>query len=250
MATQEITRLPRLAEAEFHRHFSGRRPVLLPSFVRGSRACAKWSPEYLVSAIGDKSVQVNYCARALEKTTEGAVKAPAQYFEVTFREAAELIGNASDVVYFVMGQPIQRVYPELLDDLDFDELILRAAPLVSINLWFAAAGHLTPLHYDIFDNFLNQIIGRKRVTLFSPADIHYLYDAAQDDAGNPITVNPFDPDYERFPRFRHATPMEFILEPGDTLYQPAGWSHQVESLDTTVSVNFFFGDRWSPDGNR
>ncbi|HJQ25550.1 MAG TPA: cupin-like domain-containing protein [Blastocatellia bacterium] len=249
MATQEITRLPRLDEAEFHRNFSGRLPVLLPACVRGSRACATWSPEYLESVIGDKTVQVNYCARALEKTTEGAAQAPAQYFEVTFREAADLIRGSADVVYFVMGQPIQRVFPELMDDLDFDELVLRAAPLFSINLWFAAAGHLTPLHYDIFDNFLNQIVGRKRVTLFSPDDIPYLYTDAQDDAGNPVTVNPFDPDYDKFPRFRHATPMEFILEPGDTLYQPAGWSHQIESLDTTVSVNFFFGEKWSPNGN-
>ena len=249
MPTQEITRLPRLDEAEFYRDFSGRMPVLLPSFVRDSRACATWSPEYLESVIGDQTVQVNYCARALEKTTEGAVQAPAQHFDASFREASDLIRSVSDVVYFVMGQPIQQVFPELLDDLNFAALILQAAPLVSVNLWYAAAGHLTPLHYDIFDNFLNQIIGRKRVTLFSPADIDYLYSTAQDDAGNPVTVNPFDPDYEKFPRFRHATPMEFILEPGDTLYQPAGWSHQVEALDITVSVNFFFGDKWSPNGS-
>ena len=56
MPTQEITRQPRLDEAEFYRDFSGRMPVLLPSFVRGSRACATWSPEYLESVIGDQTV--------------------------------------------------------------------------------------------------------------------------------------------------------------------------------------------------
>ena len=246
MRTLEITRLPHLQEGRFYSDYHGAAPVLLPSFVGGSRACKAWSPEYLNSMIGDKTVQLHYCQRALEKTTEGAVQAPSQHFDVPFREASELIHGSAEVVYFLMGQPISRAFPELLGDLDFDELILRAAPLISVNIWFAAAGHLTPLHYDIYDNFLNQITGRKKITLFSPADQQYLYSPSVGDTGNPGTVNLFEPDDEQFPNFRRATPMEFILEPGDTLYQPAGWSHQVESLDVTISVNFFFGTKASP----
>lgn len=248
MRTQEITRLSRLDEAVFYRDYYGRAPVLLPSFVRSSRACALWSPEYLDSRIGDKTVEVNYCARALVKTTEGALQAPSQSVEVPFRKATELIGGSSDVAYFLMGQPIRIVFPELLEDLDFDPLVLGAAPLFSINFWYAAAGHLTPLHYDVYENFLNQIVGRKRVTLFSPSDQKYLYSTTEGDAYGRRTVNPFDPDDEQFPNYRRATPIEFVLEPGDTLYQPAGWSHQIESLDTTVSVNFFFGNKQTFNG--
>lgn len=242
----EITRLHHLEESLFYRDYHKIAPVLLESFVRDSRACATWSPEYLESVIGEKPVQMNYCARELEKTTEGAVLATSQYFEVPFRKASELIQGSSDVVYFMMGQPIGRALPELLGDLDFNELILRASPPISTNLWFAASGHLTPLHYDIYDNFLNQIVGRKKVTLFSPADKEYLFDPSENDPRNAAMVNLFKPDYERFPNFQRATPIEFILEPGDTLYQPAGWFHQVESLDVTVSVNFFFGKKELP----
>lgn len=238
----EITRLTDVEESHFYRDYYKVAPVLLQSFVRDSRACTMWSPEYLESVIGEKTVQMNYCARDLEKTTEGAVLAVSQYFEVPFSKASELIQGSSEVVYFMMGQSIGRAIPELLKDLDFDELILRASPPLSTNLWFAAAGHLTPLHYDVYDNFLNQIIGRKKVTLFSPSDKEYLCTSSEGDTQNPV-VNPFEPDYERFPHFRRATPIEFIMEPGDTLYQPAGWFHQIESLDVTVSVNFFFGEK-------
>lgn len=244
----EITRLPHLEEALFYRDYYGVAPVLLQSFVRESRARRTWSPEYLDSVIGEKPVQLYYCARELEKTTEGAVLATSQYLDVPFYKASEMIRGSAEVVYFLMGQPIKQMLPELLGDLDFDELILRAEPLISANLWFAAAGHLTPLHYDVYDNFLNQIIGRKKVTLFSPSDKKYLYSPSKDGSGNPVTVNLFEPDYDKFPHFRRATPIEFILEPGDTLYQPAGWSHQIESLDVTVSVNFFFGKKVSPGG--
>jgi len=247
MRSMEITRLTDVEKSLFYRDYHKVAPVLLQSFVRNSRACATWSPEYLESVIGEKTVQVNYCARELEKTSDGAILATTQHLDVPFRKASELIQGSSEVVYFMMGQSIIRVLPELLEDLDFDELILRADPIVSTNLWFAAAGHLTPLHYDIYDNFLNQIIGRKKVTLFSPSDKEYLQSLSEDDTDNPATVNLFKPDIERFPHFRQATPIEFILEPGDTLYQPAGWFHQIESLDVTVSVNFFFGSKESLD---
>ncbi|MGA9769141.1 MAG: cupin-like domain-containing protein [Blastocatellia bacterium] len=241
----EITRIPYIKEALFYSDYYGVAPVLLQSFVGDSRACTKWSSKYLNSVIGEKTVQVNYCARELEKTSEGAILATSQYLEVPFSKASEMIQGSSDVVYFMMGQPIERALPELLDDLDFDELILRAAPRISANLWFAAEGHLTPLHYDIYDNFLNQIIGRKKITLFSPSDKQYLQSQSEGDTHGPATVNLFKPDYERFPQVNRATPIEFILEPGDTLYQPAGWFHQIESLDVTVSANFFFGRKES-----
>jgi ribosomal protein L16 Arg81 hydroxylase len=245
MPTLEITRLPHLEEAVFHRDYYGVAPVLLPSFVRNSRACKLWSPEYLDSLIGDKTVQVNYYDRTLVKTTEGAVRATTQSFDVPFRKASELIRSPSDFMYFMMGQPIREVLTELLGDLDFDELIQRAPRLLSLNLWFAAAGHLTPLHYDAYDNFLNQIIGRKKITLFSPSDKPYLYSSSEDGTDKHVPVNLFKPDNEQFPDFVRATPIEFILEPGDTLYLPADWSHHIESLDVTLSVNYFFGSKES-----
>ena len=241
MRTQEITRLPHLDEARFYRDYFGVAPVLLPSFVRDSLACKKWSPEYLNSVIGGKTVEVHYCERALERTAEGAALAYSQHFDAPFREASELIHNSTDVTHFLVGQPIREALPELLGDIDFDELILRVAPLISVNLWFAAAGHLTPLHYDAYHNFLNQISGRKKVTLFAPSDKEYLYSTSPDGTHEPESVNLFEPDEERFPHVRQATPIELILEPGDTLYLPEGWFHQLESLDVALSVNFFFG---------
>ena len=54
------------------------------------------------------------------------------------------------------------------------------------------------------------------------------------------TINTVD--LERYPLYRVAERqrMELILEPGDALYIPALWWHAVESLDTTVSVNFWW----------
>lgn len=248
MQASEITLIPHLEGERFRRDFSGVAPVVIRSFVARSRACRKWTPEYLDSVVGDRSVRVCSCPRALEKTTQGAERAMSQGVEMPFREASRLIRGSSAEVYFLTGQPVRQMLPELLADLDFDPLILRAAPLVSVNFWYAGGGHLTPLHYDRYDNFLNQIVGRKKVTLFAPSDKEYLYSTSDSRMRTPATVNLFAPDYEQFPHFGRATAIEFVLEPGDTLYLPADWSHQIESLDVAVSVNFFFQGKESQAG--
>ena len=55
--------------------------------------------------------------------------------------------------------------------------------------------------------------------------------------------SPFDPehpDFERFPLARQAALVECIVNPGDMLYVPAGWYHQVRALTFSLSSN-----RWA-----
>ena len=51
--------------------------------------------------------------------------------------------------------------------------------------------------------------------------------------------NPDAPDYQRFPRARDVTFLRVTLEAGDLLFLPEGWFHQVESVSTSLSVNFW-----------
>ena len=51
--------------------------------------------------------------------------------------------------------------------------------------------------------------------------------------------NPDAPDYQRFPKARDVTFLRVTLEAGDLLFLPEGWFHQVESVSTSLSVNFW-----------
>ena len=56
-----------------------------------------------------------------------------------------------------------------------------------------------------------------------------------------LTENdPEAPDFERYPLARQATMIEVIVQPGDMLYVPAGWYHQVRALTFSLSSN-----RWA-----
>ena len=106
--------------------------------------------------------------------------------------------------------------------------------------WIGPARTVTPLHCDYDDNIFAQIWGTKRIFLAPPHHDVFLYTRE----ANPLLYgSPFDPeapDYEAFPLARQAALVEIIVEPGDMLYVPAGWYHQVRALSFSLSSN-----RWA-----
>ena len=106
--------------------------------------------------------------------------------------------------------------------------------------WIGPARTVTPLHCDYDDNIFAQIRGSKRIFLAPPHHDEFLY--ARE--ANPLLFgSPFDPeapDFDRFPLARQAAVVELIVDPGDLLYVPAGWYHQVRALTFSLSSN-----RWA-----
>jgi Cupin-like domain len=90
-------------------------------------------------------------------------------------------------------------------------------------------------HWDLPQNVICVISGRRRYTLFPMAQVGNLYVGPLDFtlAGQPISLVDFHhPDYDRFPKFREALAHAEVaeLEPGDALYLPSLWFHHAESL--------------------
>ena len=106
--------------------------------------------------------------------------------------------------------------------------------------WLGPAGTVTPLHCDYDDNIFAQVWGNKRVFLAPPHHDEFLYPKQ---ANAILFGSPFDPespDYEAFPLARQAALVECLVAPGDLLYVPAGWYHQVRALTFSLSSN-----RWA-----
>jgi hypothetical protein len=106
--------------------------------------------------------------------------------------------------------------------------------------WIGPARTMTPLHCDYDDNIFAQIWGTKRIFLVPPHHDAFLY--AQE--ANPVLfgspVDPEAPDFDRFPLARQASMLECTMAPGELLYVPAGWYHQVRALSFSLSAN-----RWA-----
>jgi hypothetical protein len=120
-----------------------------------------------------------------------------------------------------------------------------ADPSAQPRIWLGNAV-TTPTHLDEWFNIGCVVLGRRRFTLFPPAQIVNLYVGPLDYAptGAPMSlVQLHAPDFARFPRFlealAHARSTE--LGPGDALFIPPLWWHNVESLDSlNVLVNYWW----------
>ena len=76
--------------------------------------------------------------------------------------------------------------------------------------------------------------GCKRWLFWDPSQEPFLYNGE---------VDAFEPDLSRFPRFAGARALECLQHPGDIVFTPSGWWHQVmnESLCFSVTENFVNG---------
>ncbi|MDM4766823.1 cupin-like domain-containing protein [Pelomonas sp. SE-A7] len=126
-----------------------------------------------------------------------------------------------------------------------DENLLQALPGVIPNFWLGNA--LTvPVHHDHPYNLACVVAGRRRFTLFAPEQVGNLYIGPLEHtpSGAPISVvHPKDPDFERYPRYREALANAQVaeMEPGDALYLPPLWFHQVEALEkVNLLVNYWW----------
>jgi hypothetical protein len=101
-------------------------------------------------------------------------------------------------------------------------------------------------HLDHTSSLACGIGGRRRFTLFPPEQMANLYmgPVEMTPASQPISMaDLINPDFTRYPRLTEAFEVAEIaeLEPGDVLFTPALWWHQVESL---AAVNVMLNYRW------
>jgi hypothetical protein len=106
----------------------------------------------------------------------------------------------------------------------------------------------TPTHFDSQHNIACVVCGTRRFTLFPPEQLPNLYVGPLDFAptGAAISMARLDrPDDPRYPRLKLALAAAQVAElhPGDAIYMPPLWWHNVESLQPlNALVNYW----WSP----
>ncbi|KAL2612998.1 hypothetical protein R1flu_024690 [Riccia fluitans] len=127
-------------------------------------------------------------------------------------------------------------------------LVLDGIEVWNINLWMSMKSSRSSTHYDPYHNVLCVVAGEKRVMLWSPSAAPYLYPLpVYGEASNHSGVDMIAPDYDIHPRFRMALQKAKIvtLQPGDALFIPEGWYHQVDNVGVTIAVNFWWPSQLS-----
>lgn len=227
----EIERIDAPARGEFEQRWV--RPAI-PVVIRGAMedwpARALWSVDYFTRRFGEQPVPV---ARTAERRV---VHGPRTGFVFSEQRLADYLARPEGYVMFLLHQYVR----ELAEDVRTPSFCPETRWAIR-KLWLSPADTRSPLHQDLPDNLYAQVIGRKKVTLISPAETRHLY--RQPIYSKEPQVSRVDaeaPDYDAYPKFRRARPLTLVLEPGELLYLPRRWWHQMRSIDFSASLNYWW----------
>ncbi len=100
------------------------------------------------------------------------------------------------------------------------------------NLFIGGTGTCISLHKDYWTSqtLIAHLEGRKHAILFPPTDGNFLHSANHE----PLDPRNFDP--VAYPDYAKATLFETYLEPGDLLFMPSNWYHDILGLTPTLSL--------------
>ncbi|XP_013388936.1 tRNA wybutosine-synthesizing protein 5 [Lingula anatina] len=227
-------------------------PKRIPVVLRGisiGPCVKKWTPDYLSSVPGsEKDVKIHVSPSHqmdfINKNFAYRTLPFSEFVKRAAREKHEEYFFTEDEKYYLRAlgddprkdvADIRKQFPALASDIFIPEYF-EPEKFFSSVFRISSANIQLWTHYDVMDNFLIQVTGRKKVILFSPRDANYLY--LQGDKSEVLDVD--NPDSEKFPEFVKARRYCCLLEPGDTLFIPAMWFHNVKSLDFAISVNVFW----------
>ncbi|XP_017294113.1 tRNA wybutosine-synthesizing protein 5 [Kryptolebias marmoratus] len=241
-----------------------RRPAVLRGVDLGP-CVQRWTVEYLGGKGSDREVKVHVSAAAQMDFLRKNFAYRTLRFNEFVQRASETKHSdfflCEDESYYLrsLGEDarkepadLRKQFPELAEDFHTPRFFDPDRFFSSV-FRISSAGLQLWTHYDVMDNLLAQVTGRKRVVLFSPQDALHLY--LSGDKSEVLDVDA--PDLKRFPDFVKASRYECVLEPGDLLFIPALWFHNTLALQFGVGVNVFWRhlpadgyDRKDPYGNK
>jgi hypothetical protein len=158
-------------------------------------------------------------------------------------ELIVMLDNPEPPAIYVGSAPVLDNMPRFAAENSIDLL----DPIVHPRVWIGNA-ITVQTHVDSSDNLACVIAGQRRFTLFPPEQLPNLYVGPLDFtlAGQPVSMaSLYEPDLERYPRFRNALAAAVTAElgPGDAIFIPYLWWHHIESLSPfNVLVNYWWDD--------
>jgi len=93
------------------------------------------------------------------------------------------------------------------------------------------------LDYYHLSAWINQLYGHKQFTVWPRGQEELLY-PDPNDKWKSIIPDIENVDLAKFPKYKDATPITFVVGPGETLFIPFGIWHTAKSLEPTISVAF------------
>jgi hypothetical protein len=199
------------------------RPVVIRGLFKDAPAM-QWTPEYLATNIGDERLFTAFIDNGIGSNKKGT-------FLTTVPSVVKNVTAGGNNYLFNSNFE----YPtdiKLVKEIDIDRLKWRPAILIQFFLGLAreweAKWRGSPMHAAVAPNINVQLSGRKHWVMIDPKYYAYVKPTLLSDqvavfVGGGLDYGEVDR-WHNFPRF------DDIVNPGDAIYIPPWWMHEVQNL--------------------
>jgi hypothetical protein len=235
-----IERRHNISSEEFlERYYAMNRPVILTGEMVDWPALKLWTPAYLRAKVGSNVVeyQGDRSADPRFETDKDSHRREAPFDAFIDRITQGVADNDAYITAYNSARN-QEALSTLHGDLGFIDKVLDPTVVGPHGMmWIGPAGTFTALHHDLTNNLIAQVVGRKRLLVLPASEVGHLYNDTHvfsriSDLQDP-TIDP-----SAFPRLAGARAYEVMLEPGEAIFMPFAWWHQVRSLDFSVTLTY------------
>lgn len=241
-----IERIKSPTKKKFYKEYYDKdKPVIFTGAIDSWEAKSLWTPDYFASKFPDVEIMVESIGLDKAGDSDYFIK-NIKFVNTKMRDYVKSTQSISgkDGRRYVAQFPIAEAMPETKPHIKsfpyWSDFLYKMTDQKSL-FWMGPAGCKSALHYDNEPNLNVQVYGRKRWVIYPKSENENLYLPSTLDVPHLSPININEPDFENFPKFRDAKkPIEFILEPGETLFVPQNWAHYVENLEYSISLNFWW----------
>ncbi|MET3130029.1 hypothetical protein AAKU55_000270 [Oxalobacteraceae bacterium GrIS 1.11] len=224
-------------------YYSVNQPVIITGMMDDWPAMQKWSLDYFQDHFAEREVEVQFGRNADEHYELNSIAHKRKMAFGAYVDLVRQCGSSNDFYMTANNDSLNRqALTELWGDIGQLPQYLRQGEERSGFFWFGPAGTVTPFHHDLTNNFMAQVMGRKRLRIIPACEVAHVYNQrhcfSQVDGRNI--------DLQRFPEMAKVQVLECVLEPGEILFLPVGCWHFVEGLDVSATVAFT-NFRWDND---
>lgn len=219
------------------KYYQLNKPLVITGLAREWPAFTKWNWDYFKEIVGDKKVALYNNVKSDAYT---AINTADDY--KTFGEYVDMIQKGPAAWRIFLFNIFDHA-PQLINDFTWPEHLMKGFVKKYPMLFTGGESSITHMHFDIdLSHILHtQFAGRKRVLLFEHGEKNKLYRKPFEvlslaDFSNYSAQNG-NPDYNKFPALKHARGYEIVLNPGDTLFMPAGFWHHMEYIDSGFAMS-------------
>lgn len=236
---------------------------------------AVWTPEYFVENFGDVEIVV-LPQKVLEDFLEnlnndmGSQEISRKLINTVMKDhIKDITLNANQAAYFIgelnhnmtskefegiifNNDELRNNVAFLYNQLDLEKKTQFPQSIAELNgderqysLLIGSEKTITSLHSH-GSTFLSQIYGMKLATLSHPKYIEKCYckfdvEEEKDEQDEErfiynCAIDILNLDFEKYPELKNIEIYQIILEPGDVLYIPTGWLHDIRALSTSISI--------------